>query len=149
MVTIALAECVHEVAAHRPTAQHLPGPRFALIGHRRWSMPPHQPRAPCGRAQGHQLGRQRRYLPECEFRGRNDHRKSHYALSAAAVIRGGVEPDLLGEVVWWATDDLWLFSLYALVAYLRIAAERTGLPMSTLCERIAQRQGAQLSPERT
>jgi hypothetical protein len=90
-------------------------------------------------------GIRERYLPECGFRGRNDHRKSHYALTAAAMIRAGVQPDLLGEVVWWSTDDLWLFSLYALVAYLRIAAERTGLAMAVLCTRVAEHHGIEVS----
>ena len=48
------------------------------------------------------------YLPEREFRGRTDHHKSHYALTVAAMVRGGVKPDLLGEVAWWRTDDFWV-----------------------------------------
>ncbi|MDQ4133247.1 MAG: hypothetical protein M3179_08600 [Actinomycetota bacterium] len=43
-------------------------------------------------------GIRERFLPEIEFRGRVEHHKSHYALQAAAMIHGGVEPDLLGEV---------------------------------------------------
>jgi hypothetical protein len=51
-------------------------------------------------------GIRERYLPECEFRGRSDHRKSHYSLGAAAMLRAGLQPDLLGEVIWWTSDDL-------------------------------------------
>jgi hypothetical protein len=45
------------------------------------------------------------HLPECEFRGRDNH-KIRYALLAAAAIHAGVEVDLLDEVVDWATDGL-------------------------------------------
>ncbi|MGH9246951.1 MAG: hypothetical protein ACRD29_22070 [Acidimicrobiales bacterium] len=85
------------------------------------------------------------YLPEFEFHGRSDHRKSHFALRAAAMIHGGVSPDLLDEVIWWSSDDLWVFSLYALIAYVRIAAERTGEPVAIICERIARRHEVELS----
>ena len=66
-----------------------------------------------------------KYLPEVEFRGRQDHHKSHFALQAAAMIRGGLKPDLLGETYWWGTDNLWEHALYALIIYLRVAAERS------------------------
>jgi hypothetical protein len=87
-----------------------------------------------------------RYLPEIELRGRSDHRKSHYALQAAAMIHGGVEPDLLGEVTWWSTDDLWRWSFYALFIYLRVAAERSGRPLAIVCESIAARHGVEIAP---
>ena len=87
-----------------------------------------------------------RYLPEIEVRGRPDHHKSHYALQAAAMIRAGVEPDLLGETAWWSTDDLWRWSFYALVIYLRVAAERSGRPLPVVCESIAARHGVEIAP---
>jgi hypothetical protein len=87
-----------------------------------------------------------RYLPEIELRGRPDHHKSHYALQAAAMIRAGVEPDLLGETAWWRTDDLWRWSFYALVIYLRVAAERSGRSLAVVCESIAARHGIQIAP---
>jgi hypothetical protein len=80
-----------------------------------------------------------RFLPECEFRS-SEHRKSHFALHAAAMIHGGVQPDLLEEVVWWRTDDFWQYALYAFVVYTRVAAERTGEPIEVVTSRIAQRQ---------
>ncbi len=92
-------------------------------------------------------GLRERYLPEIEFRGRVEHHKSHYALQAAAMIHGGVEPDLLGEVTWWSRDDLWLWSLYALVIYVRVAAERTGRTVGAVCQSVATRHGVDLIPE--
>jgi hypothetical protein len=80
-----------------------------------------------------------RYLPECDFRGRSDHRKSHYALGAAAMLRAGVRSDLLGEVIWWNSDDLWIFAFYALVIYVRAAADRCGEPAAEVCQRVAAR----------
>lgn len=88
-----------------------------------------------------------RYLPEIEFRGRVEHHKSHYALQAAAMIHGGVEPDLLGEVAWWRSDDLWLWSLYALIVFLRVAAERTATPIHAVCEALAARHGLEITPD--
>ncbi len=33
-----------------------------------------------------------------------------------AALNGGLEADLLDEVVWWRTDDFWQYALYAAVA---------------------------------
>jgi hypothetical protein len=82
-----------------------------------------------------------RYLPEAKFRGRNEHHRSHYALGAAAMIRAGLQPDLLGEIQWWGTDDLWEYALYALVIYVRVAAERSGQSVGEMCARLAARHG--------
>jgi hypothetical protein len=82
-----------------------------------------------------------RYLPEAAFRGRNEHHKSHYALQAAAMIRAGVQPDLLGEIYWWNTDDLWEYALYALVIYIRVAAGRSGRSVAEVCAQLAGRHG--------
>ena len=84
-------------------------------------------------------GIRERYLPECEFRSKHDHRGSHYALMAAAMIRAGVQPDLLDEVIWWPQDDLWRFALYALVIYVRVASERTARAPAAIAQRIAAR----------
>ncbi len=85
------------------------------------------------------------YLPERPFRGRTEHHRSHYALCAAAMIGAGVTPDLLGEVSWWDTNDLWVWSLYALLIYARVAAERTGEPVAVICQRLAGRHGVELA----
>jgi hypothetical protein len=90
-------------------------------------------------------GIRERYLPECEFRGRSDHRKSHYALGAAAMLRAGVQPDLLGEVIWWNRDDLWVFAFYAMVIYARAAADRRGEPVAEVCQRVAARYGMEVA----
>ena len=68
-------------------------------------------------------GLRERYLPEVQFRGRNEHRSSQYALYAAAAMRGGVEPDLLNDAGWWQTR-LWTYAVVALLIYSRAAAER-------------------------
>jgi hypothetical protein len=89
-------------------------------------------------------GIRERYLPERPFRGKVEHHRSHYALSAAAMIRAGVSPDLCGEVDWWHNDDLWVYAFYALVVYLRIAAERSGRPMEDVAWALATRRGIEL-----
>jgi hypothetical protein len=86
-------------------------------------------------------GIRERYLPECEFRGRADHRGSHYALSAAAMIHAGVQPDLLGELEWWANDDFWVFAYLALLAYVRAAADRTDRSPAEIAGAIAIGRG--------
>lgn len=50
-----------------------------------------------------------------------------------------VRPALLGEVIWWHTNDLFVWSLYALVIYTCVAAERMGESVAAMCERIAAR----------
>jgi hypothetical protein len=85
-----------------------------------------------------------RYLPECTAHTKAQHHKSEYAIRAAAMIRAGVDPGLLDEVIWWRTDDLWMWALDALVIYLRVAAERNTQPISVVCERLAVRHGIDL-----
>ena len=63
------------------------------------------------------------YLPECQFRGR-ENRKFQYALLTSASVRAGLEPDLLDEVIWWHADDCWRYALYAAVALIRAGADR-------------------------
>jgi hypothetical protein len=90
-------------------------------------------------------GIRERYLPERQFRGRTEQHRSHYALRAVAMIRSGVTPDLLEEVGWWDINDLWVWSLYALLIYVRVAAERTGEPVAVICQRLAGRHGVELA----
>jgi hypothetical protein len=66
-------------------------------------------------------------------------------LRAAAMIRGGVDPGLLDEVIWWQSEDLWVWALDALAVYVRAAADRTGLPVDRVCERLAERHAVDLS----
>jgi len=58
-----------------------------------------------------------RYLSEYEFHGKSQQHKSHYALTAAAMIRAGIYPDLLDEAYGWGIEDMWRYAFYALVAY--------------------------------
>jgi hypothetical protein len=93
-------------------------------------------------------GIRERYLPELEFRGKAQQHRSHYALRAVAMIRAGVTPDLLDEVSWWNGDDLWIWSCYALVLFVRVAAERTGLTAAAVCGQLAARCGVDISAPR-
>jgi hypothetical protein len=83
-------------------------------------------------------GMQERFLPERQFRGRQN-KKLQYAVLAAAALHGGTEPDLLDEVAWWQTDDFWQYALYAAIAYIRAAANRAGTPVVQVCQELADR----------
>jgi hypothetical protein len=85
-----------------------------------------------------------RYLPEFSFRGKSQQHKSHYALMAAAMIRGGVYPDLLDEAYRWGLEDMWEYAFYSLLVYGRIAAERTGRSSEAVASAIAERRGIKL-----
>lgn len=98
----------------------------------------------CGASQANPVpleGFRERFLPECSFRGR-ENRKLQFAVLAAAAQRGGAEPDLLDEVAWWQTDDFWQYALFAAVAYIRIAADRAGTPVSRVCQELALLPGS-------
>lgn len=81
------------------------------------------------------------YLPECAFRGRDNH-KIRYALLAGATTHGGVEVDLLDEVAYWSTDDFWSYAAYAAVAWIRAVADRREIPLVELCGRLRARASA-------
>ena len=85
-------------------------------------------------------GPRERFVSECTFRGRQNH-KLQYAVLAAAALRGGTEPDLLDEVAWWQTDGFWQYALFAAVACIRAAASRAGVPVRQACQDLAQRPG--------
>jgi hypothetical protein len=80
-----------------------------------------------------------RYLPEYNFRGR-DLQKLRYALLCAASTNGGVVPDLLDEVSSWGTDDFWLYSMFAVIAYVRAAAAHLDVSIGEICRRLADRR---------
>jgi hypothetical protein len=97
----------------------------------------------CGASRAEPLaleGMPEQFLPECAFRGR-ENKKLQFAVLVAAALRGGADPDLLGEVAWWQTDDFWQYALYAAVAYIRAAASRVDVPARRVCEELAQRAG--------
>jgi hypothetical protein len=81
-----------------------------------------------------------RFLPECTFRGRQN-AKLRYAVLAAAAVYGGTEPDLLDEVASWQTDDFWQYAMYAAVAYIRAAANRSDVPVRHACQELDERPG--------
>jgi hypothetical protein len=87
-----------------------------------------------------------RFLPEHHFSGKNQHYKSKNAISAAAMIHGGVYPDLLADAAWWQTDDLWIYSFFALLIFIRAAAERTGRSVEEVATSIADRRLVRLVP---
>jgi hypothetical protein len=90
-------------------------------------------------------GIRNRHLPEDRAHTRAQNDKVEYALRAAAIVRGGVEPGLLDEVSWWRTDDLWFWALEALVTYVRAAAEHGGETVPGICAQIASRHDFQLA----
>lgn len=82
-----------------------------------------------------------RYLPEGVASSKAEHHKSEFALRAAAMLHGGVDPGLLDEVQRWRTDDLWYWTLEAHVVYVRAAADRTDESVESICRRIANQHG--------
>lgn len=84
------------------------------------------------------------HLSECEFRGRNN-RKIQYAVLTSASVRGGLEPDLLDEVMWWQADDYWQYALYGAVALIRAGAERLGVPVAHLATQLAEQHHVALT----
>ena len=89
-------------------------------------------------------GIRERHLPDGIAHTKAQHHKSKFALRAAAMLRGGVDPGLLDEVQWWRSDDLWYWSLEALAVYVRAAAERTNQTVEFVCRRIAHARGITL-----
>ena len=89
-------------------------------------------------------GIRERFLPEHPISGKTQHHKSKYAIAAAAMIHGGVYPDLLDDAAWWQADDLWTYSFFALLIYVRAAAERTGRSSEEVARSIADRRGVTL-----
>ena len=90
-------------------------------------------------------GIRERYLPEGTAHTKGQHHKSRFALRAAAMVRAGVDPGLLDEVQWWQTDDVWYWSLEALVTYVRAAADRTDRSVGAVCRAIADEHGITLT----
>jgi hypothetical protein len=81
-----------------------------------------------------------RYLPECQFRGRENH-KIRYAILTVAASHGGVEVDLLEEVAYWRTDDFWSYAALAATAWIRAIADQRALDIADLCRRLRARTG--------
>ncbi|CCG05411.1 hypothetical protein [Blastococcus saxobsidens] len=85
-----------------------------------------------------------RYLADLMLDGRTLHRRTQYAIYAAACMRGGLHPDLLMEAGGWK-PRLWTHAVSAVVLYSRAAADRLGVPLSEVASRVAQELGLELS----
>ena len=81
-----------------------------------------------------------RFLPGCSFRGRERHQPQLAVLAAAGASRGA-RRDLLEVVAWWQADDFRRHALFAVVACIRAAADRAGVPARRVCRELAQRDG--------
>jgi hypothetical protein len=79
--------------------------------------------------------------PEYGFRGKRAQHMSHYGLMAAPMIRAGIYPDLLDEADGWGIEDMWRYAFYALVIYVRIAAERSGRSLEEIVTALAVHRG--------
>jgi hypothetical protein len=82
-----------------------------------------------------------RYLPDGIVHTKAQHDKCTFALRAAAMLHGGIDPALLDEGQWWQTDDLWYWSLEALTVYVQAAADRSDWSVEAICGRIASERG--------
>lgn len=89
-------------------------------------------------------GIRERYLPEFRFSGKRQHHKSHFALTAAATLRAGVYPDLDSEADFWGMEGIWRYAFYAVVIYVRAAAERTERSVEGVARDLATRDGVKL-----
>lgn len=92
----------------------------------------------------HYEGLRETYLPECEFRGR-ENRKIQYAILTSTAVGAGLKPDLLEEVYWWRTDDFWEYALYAAVAMIRAGAKRRQISVVELVEELARHLNIELN----
>jgi hypothetical protein len=79
-----------------------------------------------------------RHLGEHRFRPR-ELGKIQFAVLASAAARGGIEADLLDEVIQWQTDDFWFYPLAAAVAVISACAERAGQSVPAFTEQLAAR----------
>jgi hypothetical protein len=128
-----IAGMVSELAPLPPRSTTFPGEVFRRLGADALDW--------CGASRADPVpleGTRERFLPECAFGGRENH-KFRFAALAVAALRGGAEPDLLGEVAWWQTDDFWPYALFAAIAYIRIAADRASVPVHQVCQELTQR----------
>lgn len=76
------------------------------------------------------------YLPEYDFRGHRA-RKIKFAVLATGAARGGIEPDLLDEIVWWRTDDFWFYAFAAATAIIRASVAKRDIPIVAFVDELA------------
>lgn len=89
-------------------------------------------------------GLRERHLGEVGLRGK-ENRKFQYAVLCSAAMAGGLEPDLLEEVIWWGTDDFWKYGAYAAVSIIRASADRRGVSVDQIVTEIAEGHGILLT----
>ena len=89
-----------------------------------------------------------RYLSDLAREGRTVRRRTQYALYAAACLRGGLHPDLLGVAGGWE-PRLWTYAVSAVVLYVRAAADRAGLTVPQVAVQTAGEVGVQLPAARS
>lgn len=87
----------------------------------------------------------KRFLPDRRSQSKTHRFKLDFALRASAMIRAGIQPDLLEDAAWWEGDDLWVWALEALHVYVQAAADRTGLTSVEICSQLAARHEVQLN----
>jgi hypothetical protein len=80
-----------------------------------------------------------RYLSDQLLTGRTLHHRTRFAIYAAACLRGGLLPDLLGEAGGWQ-PRLWTYAVSAVVLYTRAAAERLGQTVPQIAVGIAEQR---------
>lgn len=86
----------------------------------------------------------KRFLPDRRSRSKTHRFKLDFALRASAMVRAGIQPDLLEDTAWWKADDVWVWALEALHIYVNAAADRTGLTTAEICSQLAARAGVTL-----
>lgn len=82
------------------------------------------------------------HLSEIEFKGKQN-RKIRFAVMSSAGLRGGLDPDLLDEVVYW-NDDYWRYALFASIALIRASAAKTGVSVADLANQLATLHNVEL-----
>jgi hypothetical protein len=83
-------------------------------------------------------GLAQRYLPEHQYRGNVEHRNLRYALTYPAQRAGGLHPNNWDDLIYWRSP-LWPYTLHAVLADLRIAAEHAGSPVNELAQQLQLR----------
>jgi hypothetical protein len=86
----------------------------------------------------------KRFLPDRRSQSKAHRVKLDFAMRASAMIRAGIQPDLLEDAAWWRADDAWVWALEALHVYVQAAADRTGLTAAEICSRLAMRHEVDL-----
>jgi Na+-transporting NADH:ubiquinone oxidoreductase subunit NqrB len=83
------------------------------------------------------------HLEEFEFHGK-ENRKFQYAVLCSASLAGGLQPDLLEEVVWWGTDGFWRYALLATVALIRASAAACQVSVEDVVAELALRRSVKV-----